>query len=115
MSVLGSPRIAVDGAPVQVDTRKATAMLVYLAVTGRTQSRDRLTGLLWPEYDQERARAALRRTLSTLRKALGERWVSADRLGISLDLAGVDLDLARFRSNLALTASHDHGDSAGCP
>lgn len=115
MSVLGSPRIAVDGAPVQVDTRKATAMLVYLAVTGRTQSRDRLTGLLWPEYDQERARAALRRTLSTLRKALGERWVSADRLGISLDLAGVDLDLARFRSNLALAASHDHGGSAGCP
>ena len=115
ISVLGSPRIAVDGVPVQVDTRKATAMLVYLAVTGRTQSRDRLTGLLWPDYDQERARAALRRTLSTLRKALGERWVSGDRLGISLDTAGVDLDLARFRACVVLAASHDHAEESGCP
>ena len=115
ISVLGSPRIAVDGAAVHVDTRKATAMLVYLAVTGRTQSRDRLTGLLWPDYDQERARAALRRTLSTLRKALGERWVSGDRLGISLDAGGVDLDLTRFRDLVALAAAHDHGEGSGCP
>ena len=114
ISVLGSPTIEVDGVPVQVDTRKAIALLVYLAVAGRTQSRDRLTGLLWPNYDQERARAALRRTLSALRKALGDRWVSADRLGISLDRAGVDLDVAHLREALTAADAHEHDGSTAC-
>ncbi len=34
ISLLGAPRIEVDGRPLSVDTRKATAMLAYLAVTG---------------------------------------------------------------------------------
>ncbi|MDP9069066.1 MAG: AAA family ATPase [Actinomycetota bacterium] len=114
ISVLGSPTVEVDGDPVQVDTRKATALLVYLAVTSRTQSRDRISGLLWPEYDQERARAALRRTLSSLRKALGDRWVSADRLGISLDLDGVDLDVRTFRGLLEEAERHSHPDGETC-
>ncbi len=115
MSVLGAPTVEVDGDPVQVDTRKAIALLVYLAMTARTQSRDRLTGLLWPDYDQDRARAALRRTLSALRKSLGDRWVTADRLGVSLDLDGVDLDVATFRGLLAEAGSHRHPDGETCP
>lgn len=114
ISVLGSPRLSADGAPVEVDTRKAIALLVYLAVAGRPQSRDRLTGLLWPEYDQERARAALRRTLSTLRKALGERWVSADRLAVTLDPAGISVDLLSFRGHLETVAEHGHAPSEPC-
>ena len=82
LSVLGSPQVQSDGAPIEVDTRKATALLVYLAVTGRPQGRDALAGLLWPEYDQERARAALRRTLSVLKKALGGRWLAAGAQGL---------------------------------
>lgn len=114
ISVLGSPRVEVDGVPVHVDTRKATALLIYLAVSGRTQSRDRLTGLLWPDYDTERARAALRRTLSTLRKALGGGWVSADRLGISLDPTGVRLDLADFQTLVGRADSHQHVEGETC-
>lgn len=114
ISVLGSPRVTADGAPVEVDTRKAIALLVYLAVSGRPQSRDRLAGLLWPEYDQERARAALRRTLSTLRKALGDRWVGADRLAVALDPDGVTIDLLRFRHHLADAASHGHEGGGAC-
>lgn len=113
ISVLGSPRVTADGVPVEVDTRKAIALLVYLAVSGRPQSRDRLAGLLWPEYDQERARAALRRTLSALRKALGDRWVRADRLAVTLDPEGVSVDLVRFRSHLEKASGHDH-DASGC-
>ena len=71
LHLLGAPGIARDGAPVAVDTRKATALLAYLAVTGRSHARETLAALLWPEYDDEHARAALRRTLSTLRAALG--------------------------------------------
>ncbi|MBA2725826.1 MAG: AAA family ATPase [Actinobacteria bacterium] len=115
ISVLGSPAVEVDGSPMQVDTRKATALLIYVAVTGRTQSRDRLAGLLWPEYDSERARSALRRTLSTLKKALGDGWISADRLRVSLDPGGVELDLTEFRSLLAEVDAHGHKESESCP
>jgi DNA-binding SARP family transcriptional activator/predicted ATPase len=114
ISVLGSPRVTADGVPLAVDTRKAIALLVYLAVSGRPQSRDRLAGLLWPEYDTERARAALRRTLSALRKALADRWVSADRLAVALDLEPVSVDLADFRKYLDEATHHDHEPTEVC-
>jgi len=62
IALLGSPSVEVDGAPLEVDTRKAIALLAYLAVTGQAHGRDTLATLLWPEYDQEKARASLRRT-----------------------------------------------------
>src|ERR687896_230808 len=93
LHLLGPPRVEVDGVPIEVDTRKAIALLAYLAVTGRPQSRDHIAGLLWPEYGQERARAALRRTLSALRTALGGGWVVADRNLVRLDPAGLDSDV----------------------
>ena len=67
---LGSPRLEKDGAPLDFDTRKNLALLVYLAVTGNPHRRDSLITLLWPEFEPSRARAGLRRNLSTLRKAL---------------------------------------------
>lgn len=53
---------------------KAVATLAYLALSpkGRFQRRDRIVGLLWPELDQEHARAALRKVLHVLRSALGD-------------------------------------------
>jgi hypothetical protein len=53
---LGLPRLERDGRPVEVDTRKAIALLAYLALMGN-QSRDALAALLWPEYDQSHALA----------------------------------------------------------
>ena len=67
--LLGAPGIERDAAPVTVDTRKAIALLAYLAVSGRSQTREALAALLWPDYDDQHARAALRRTLSALRTA----------------------------------------------
>ncbi len=115
ISVLGSPRVVADGRPVEVDTRKAIALLSFLAVTARPQGRERLTGLLWPDYEQDKARAALRRTLSALKSGLGARWIVADRLAISLELQDVDLDLARFRKLLEQVEAHDHGPDEACP
>src|SRR5690349_23556155 len=86
IDVLGTPRIEVDGEPLGVDTRKATALLAYLAVTGGVHGRDLLVDLLWPEAEPDRGRAALRRTLSTLRSALGGRWLDADRAAVGLAL-----------------------------
>ncbi len=68
--LLGAPRVVLDGVPVTFDTRKAIALLAYLAVTGQPQQRDALAALLWPDADQPHARGALRRTLSVLHASL---------------------------------------------
>ena len=105
--LLGSPRIERDGAPLEVDTRKALALVAYLAVTGQPQTRDALAGLLWPEYGQARARAALRRTLSALQRARADGWLVADRETVGL--AGGDelwVDLDEFHRRLAECRTH---------
>ncbi len=107
ISLLGPPRIEVDGLPLRVDTRKAVALLAYLAVTGRPARRELLADLLWPEYEPANGRAALRRTLSVLRAALGARWLSASRDIVSLDEHGVDLDVDRFRRLLVEGRAHE--------
>jgi DNA-binding SARP family transcriptional activator len=97
ISLLGAPRVEVEGAPLSVDTRKATAMLAFLAVTGHSQARAVVADLLWPEADAGRSRSALRRTLSTLRTALGAERIVSDRDSIALDLDHAWFDLAEFR------------------
>jgi DNA-binding SARP family transcriptional activator/predicted ATPase len=115
ISLLGPPRVERDGVPVEVDTRKATALLAYLAVTAQGQNRDSLAGLLWPEYQQARARAALRRTLSTLKKALGGRWLVVRGDLVDLDRTHLSLDVENFHELLAATSRHGHERSDACP
>jgi DNA-binding SARP family transcriptional activator/predicted ATPase len=97
LSLLGPPEVRCDGVPVAVDTRKATALLAYLTLEPGRHSRDSLAGLLWPDYPPDRARAALRRTLSTLRAALGGRWLVVTRDAVSLDRDGLTVDVEEFR------------------
>ena len=88
------------------DTRKAMALLAHLALADRPRSREALCGLLWPAHDPDRARGALRRTLSTLRTAVGEEWI--DTAGDSIALKrgpGLELDVERFRELAADGAS----------
>ncbi len=58
---------------------KRLALLAYLALQprGRFVRRDSLVGLFWPELDQEHARAALRRALHFLRRALGDECIES--------------------------------------
>jgi predicted ATPase/DNA-binding SARP family transcriptional activator len=114
ISLLGAPRIERDGVPVEVDTRKATALAAYLAVTGRGHTRDALAGLLWPEYNQGRARAALRRTLSSLGKAREEGWLLADRENVDLAHDDIWVDVVRFEDLLAACKLHGHPESEVC-
>lgn len=101
LRLLGPVRAVVDDAPLQVDTRKAVALLAYLAVTGTAHRRERLAALLWPDADPPRARGALRRTLSALRAGLGGRWVVADRASVRLDGDGVWCDVTELDGLLA--------------
>jgi predicted ATPase/DNA-binding SARP family transcriptional activator len=85
--VLGGTELAVDGRPlVGLASAKATALLVYLAVTGTAHSRSALAGLLWSDLPEATARANLRLALTKLRRALpGQLLVT--RQTVALDPA----------------------------
>jgi predicted ATPase/DNA-binding SARP family transcriptional activator len=111
--LLGPPHLEKDGLPVDLVRRKAMALLAYLAMGSRVanHSRQSLANLLWPEYDERRARADLRRTLSVLNTTLGEGWLQTEREIVSLNpMADFWLDVAHFRKLLA--QCHQHGHSA---
>jgi DNA-binding SARP family transcriptional activator len=113
--LMGSPRIEVDGEPIKVDTRKAVALLAYLAVEGETVRRDSLAAMLWPEYETEGARGALRRTLSTLKGALGGRWLRIDRSTVAFTPdESTSVDVTDFNALVAAVHRHEHGARHEC-
>jgi DNA-binding SARP family transcriptional activator/predicted ATPase len=115
LCLLGSPRLELDGQPVTVDTRKAIALLAYLAVTRQPHSREALAALLWPDYDQSHAFAALRRTLSALNGASGGYGLAIERESIGLDdQADIWIDVEQFQNRLAECRTHGHADSEVC-
>lgn len=111
---LGPPRIERDGRPIELDTRKAIALVAYLAVTGSYQSRETLAALLWPEMDDERARAGLRRTLSSLKRAAGDGPFQVSRDGLGLNPDEVWCDVTAFEAAIAATDRHAHTQDASC-
>jgi DNA-binding SARP family transcriptional activator len=117
--LLGAPRLEQDGRLVELDTRKAVALLAYLLMSGIDggghQSRETLAALLWPEYDEKRARAALRRTLSTLRHAVAERYLMITRDIVALEAGpGLWSDVIAFRQSMAAWQTHDHPPGTEC-
>ncbi len=70
LSLLGTPVVKHGEDTLTFSTRKALALLVYLAVEGGTHARKTLSESFWPELDAEHGRAALRATLLELRKLL---------------------------------------------
>lgn len=80
--------------PVPIASKKARALLAYLAVhAGQSVARDRLAALLWEDSNDTQARHSLRQALAALRKALpaADELLTAD--GESIRLSGdVSLD-----------------------
>jgi DNA-binding SARP family transcriptional activator/tetratricopeptide (TPR) repeat protein len=99
VTLLGSPRVERDGEPLALDTRKAMALLAYLALGDRPRPREVIAELLWPRNDSDHARGALRRTLSTLRSAIGPERLEATRDRVALVRGpGLEIDVDRFRA-----------------
>jgi DNA-binding SARP family transcriptional activator/predicted ATPase len=118
--LLGSPRLERENVPIELERRKALALLAYLAVTAEPQSRDVLATLLWPDKDETQAHAYLRRVLFTLKHALGAEQIAIGRERIALATSSEGssdfwLDVAHFRRLLASCATHDHTSNDVCP
>ncbi len=103
LQFLGLPQIHLDGRPISSDRRKAIALLAYLAVNDighprQKYSREVLSALLWPDYEQAKAFSNLRTILWEIRQAIGEGWLLADRESVQLNAeAEIDLDIVRFQ------------------
>lgn len=107
--LFGTPEILVEDTPIEVDTRKAIALLAYLAVKKQPISRDVLCNVLWTDYDQQSASASLRRTLSVAYKALQRKWLAIERTRAGLSQApDVWVDVNRFRELVQMAHHHQH-------
>ncbi len=90
LQFLGLPQLHLDDQPVTTDRRKAIALLAYLAVNDldhgvQKYSRESLSALLWPDYEQAKAFSNLRRTIWEVHQVLGEGWLIAERETVSFN------------------------------
>ncbi|MEZ4678328.1 MAG: BTAD domain-containing putative transcriptional regulator [Caldilineaceae bacterium] len=98
LTLLGTPEIYLDDhLALRFRTHKAQALLIYLAVTNRSWTRDALATLFWPETDDATARKNLRDILPPLRRQLGD-YLLIDEETIGLKLAGpLQCDVTHFQ------------------
>ena len=76
--LLGPPEVLHGGLAVKPGTRKAVALLAYLAAEEGARPREELIELFWPGSDEGRGRSALRSALLSLRAPLREADGSFD-------------------------------------
>jgi predicted ATPase/DNA-binding SARP family transcriptional activator/tetratricopeptide (TPR) repeat protein len=86
-----------DGKPVETDRHKAIGLLAYLAVEEKSQNRQSVAAMFWPDYPRTSAYSYLRRTVWELNQMLGKGWVESDRENIALiRQPGLKLDVEEF-------------------
>src|SRR5438477_8688392 len=102
LTLLGGFRARLDpGSSLVLPTRKAQALLAYLALPlGRAHPREKLAALLWGGIREPSARASLRQALFSIRRTLAgaERTLRQEGATIALDVATVDVDAAAFEA-----------------
>lgn len=81
-------------------SRKAEALLVYLAVNGRSIPRTVLAELFWPKRESQRSHSNLRRVLYDLRRQL-EPYLTTDRDSIAIRPDWVQVDVTLLQQQLA--------------
>ena len=99
--LLGTVRLERHSSPIYLERRKCMALLAYLTVTQGVHQRAELATLLWPEYERSAGLAALRRTLTILKKQLGEPFLMLGRQEIACELEGsIEVDWLLFQQKL---------------
>ena len=118
--LLGQFDVRLDGKRVLIPSRPAQSLLAYLALTaGTPHRREKLAGILWPDFPDDNARKNLRHELWRIRKAISAQqpttvdYLLAEEFTIAfnseaeywLDAAQMErpeLDLGSLISNLSL-------------
>src|SRR5262245_48614266 len=106
LTLLGGFRARLDpGPPLALPTRKARALLSYLALpAGSAHPRDKLATLLWGSTKETTARTSLRQTLYALRKSLqgaDPQPLLMSGETVALDPDGMTIDVREFEARAA--------------
>lgn len=93
---IGGLEFRFEDRAIDIAGKKSRALLGYLAIEERRESRERLVGLFWSESEEGRARGSLRQCLHEIREKFhavsfegleaGKQFVSLDRVRIHLDI-----------------------------
>src|SRR5262245_54973032 len=89
----------VPGGPIDLPTRKAKALLAFLALpAGKSHTRDKLAALLWGDVPEAQARNSLPKALFWLRQALADTdAVLADAETVELNPGAARIDASEFQ------------------
>ncbi len=89
-----------SGQKIALPTRKAEALLAYLALAqGKPRSRDQLAGLLWSDRGEVQAKGSLRQALTSLRHGLpanGAPVIETEGEGVALEPGAAAVDALEF-------------------
>src|SRR5687768_7378859 len=97
IGLLGPTEFRLDETPLALKGYKPVALLAYLLLTGKAQSREHLVDLLYDEADDPRA--SLRWTLNQLRQGIGAEYFEANRQQIGFNFkSDYWLDVEAFLS-----------------
>ena len=100
----GGLQLRADGRELALpSSKRARAVLAFLALNPGAHSRVRLAARFWPDVLDESARASLRVALTELRQALGSEagHLVATRDSVALDGPGLSVDTRAFQLALA--------------
>jgi DNA-binding SARP family transcriptional activator/Flp pilus assembly protein TadD/TolB-like protein len=106
MRLIGEFRLfAPDGRPLVLASRRARALLGYLALAPRhSATRARLRGLLWSDRGEAQARASLRQCILAIRNALdavGLDLMNVSHERVELAVGRLETDVDELRAALA--------------
>jgi DNA-binding SARP family transcriptional activator/predicted ATPase len=107
IALLGGLHITRGGSPLcDFTSKKSAALLSYLATTARPHTREAISGLLWGDSSEDRARASLRTVLWDLRQHVAP-FLVIDRQRVAFDQDSPHwLDVAEFSHRIETTLSH---------
>ncbi|MEZ4865662.1 MAG: hypothetical protein R3C14_30400 [Caldilineaceae bacterium] len=109
LTLLGTPQFMFRGEPVTgFASNKVRALLIYLAVTGRTHRREALAELLWADTPVSK-RVNFNKALSNLRK-LGVVLAATSTDTVALDPKHCWVDVIEFEKCI----THSQGDLEQC-
>lgn len=112
---MGDLEVRRDGQPLDFPTQKVKELFAYLVVhRDHAHPRPVLANLLWPEADEERGRANLRKALSLLRRMLdpqAERWLISSGGAARFHSEDCWLDLEEFERLIADGTKHKNTES----
>src|SRR5688500_13613025 len=98
LTLLGGFELRSDsGRSVHLPTRKAEALLAYVALAPqREHAREALAALLWGEASDQSAAASLRQTLFLLGKTLDRNLIVTEGRTVALAPGALEIDVVEF-------------------